>query len=310
MTTLIDDRPLATPGIPALAAELAELLGLERHEVGPDTRLGELAIDSLGLLLLAAWLDERGVHIDDPSELAASSPRLLAPRLDHRSASRPDATTPLVALCAARVVLRTATPNDRDLLTELAHGDVAPVWLAGGGTLAEEDPLAALFSRALTHRVVSPRASPTQPIGHLIAYDADPRAGVVKVGAALRSPHAWPGYGAAAALRFADQLFRGWPLRKVVLETPAHVAHTFLSELELWCELEGRQREHVWIDGTHQDLLLWSCTRQQCMELLSHPPARLLARRSSEVRHSVDQDPTGNPPAETASDGTTSVEAS
>jgi hypothetical protein len=96
----------------------------------------------------------------------------------------------------------------------------------------------------------------------------------------------WPGMGAAACLLFADELFRGWPLRKIVLETPAPIASTFLEELSLWCSLEGRLTAHVWMEGGHHDLLLWTCTREQCAQLLSDPPAILLARRSAGLRRS------------------------
>jgi hypothetical protein len=280
--------------VPDVCAALADALGRAPHEVGPDTRLGALVSDSLGVLLLGAWLEEHGVRVDDASAVEAWSPRDLAGRLTRLSAPARGERS-LRERCEKLVTLRPLRGADQWQLLDLALGEAAPAWLAGPAGSAEPDAVGALLARSLTSRVITPTKAPGEMLGHVMAYDADSRSGTVKLAAALRDPLQWPGMGAAACLRFADELFRGWPLRKIVLETPAPIAETFLDELALWCSLEGRLAAHVWMDGDHHDLLLWTCTREQCAQLLSDPPGILLARRSAGLRRSG----TAPAPAET-----------
>lgn len=277
--------PLPNAHVPTVCAALAEVLGLATHQVGPDVQLGTLVTDSLGVLLLTAWLEEHGVRAPDLDAVGTWTPRDVA-RLGFGAERSSVGAQTMRDRCRAFTSLRPLHAAEQWELTDLALGDATPTWLAGPGGPADRDALGGLLARALTHRVVTPAKAPQTMIGHAVAYDADPRSGVAKLALALRAPNEWAGGGAAACLLFADELFRGWPLRKLVLETPAPTAATYLDELEVWCTLEGRLHDHVWQDGAHHDLLLWACTRQQCADVLSHPPATLLARRSSWLRRS------------------------
>lgn len=287
------DTAISVPGeltgtgsVPSICRELAGLLGLPPSSVGPDTRLDSIVTDSLALLLVAAWADDHGLGLDDPELLLGATARSLARGMDHPlgldgPVPPRQGAVPLRSVCENKVLLRNPVASDTRVLVDSDLGDTAPVWIAGSVDVDGSGALSAILSRSLVHRVVAPRATPSRAIGHAVAYDADSRSGVAKVGVALLAPAAWPGFGAAAALLLAELLFKNWPLRKLTLETPAPVASAYMADLSTWCDLEGRLRQQVWLDGCYHDLLLWACTRDQLGGLMGQPASTLLSRRAS-----------------------------
>jgi RimJ/RimL family protein N-acetyltransferase len=266
--------------------DLGQQLNLQPGQLGDDVSLtAGLAIDSLGMMTIIAWLESHWVVIGtdhlalarvddvlrllDPLPAGQRTTLVLTGRLTDGAiggpadlptmslAGSPLAPSPASSLApslANRVFrLTTVVPGDVDFLFSLA---VAPEtgfrWRYRGAPPPVERFSAELWAQVLVHYVVR-RAATNEPAGYVVAYGADLGRGHVSLGAVFTPQHVGTGMAAQATAMFVRYLFHTFPLRKIYLEVPGFNWPQIASAAGTLFEVEGVLREHDYYAGRHWD---------------------------------------------------------
>ena len=247
---------------------VAELLGVDESVLDPDTLLGDLALDSLHLMEFRIFLEDEGVQLADLAGLAGMSLGRLAELLG--------AAGPKPEVAGASVDTGHGPGGeDADLAPVLSHAGVSIVpfiarrhldflyslavdpatgyrWRYRGELISPEKFQAEINEHVLIQCVVVSSRS-GQPIGHVVAYEANLRSGHAYVGAAFTPALVGDGLGALAVRMFVRYLFQVYPLRKVYLEVPEFNLDVMRSGLGQYLKSEGILGGHDYYAGTHWD---------------------------------------------------------
>ena len=252
-----------------LRADLAALINQDPSTLADDTRLAGL-LDSLGMLTVAAWLESRGVVIEDDTAhpatvgavldlagLPAFSIRVSAdgdPGDPARPPALPRQRSPLEPVVAAGgLALTPVVPADTEFLYWLSvQPETCFRWRYRGTPPPYERFAADLWSRVLV-QFVARRAEDGEPVGHVVAYAADSTMRHCYVGAVFVPALAGTGLPAMAVRTLVGYLFHTFPLHKLYLEVPGFNWPQLESGAGTLFEVEGVLREHDYYAGRHWD---------------------------------------------------------
>lgn len=95
-----------------------------------------------------------------------------------------------------------------------------------------------------------------RPVGHVVAYDAEPANHHCKVGVVTAAESRSTGVGVEAVVVLIGYLFQHWPLHKVYAEVPDFGLNQFASAVGRYLTEEGRLREHGYMRGRLYDLVV------------------------------------------------------
>jgi RimJ/RimL family protein N-acetyltransferase len=286
-------RAAAEPGEEQLSRrernrrDLARRLELPPEQLRDDALLAaDLAIDSLGMMMVISWLEGRGVivateqlalaRVDDvlkvldglPAGHRTSMVLTVAPdgpptgAADLPAVSAPSSS--LAPVLANRVFrLTTVVPADVDYLFALAvEPETGFRWRYRGAPPSVDRFIAELWSQVLVHYVVR-RADTDEPAGYVVAYGADLGRGHAYLGAVFGPEHTGTGMVAEATAMFVRYLFHTFPLRKVYLEVPGFNWPQIASAAGILFEVEGVLREHDYYGGRHWDKYICAIYRDR-----------------------------------------------
>lgn len=167
------------------------------------------------------------------------------------------------------VVLRGATPDDRDVLFAIA---------ADLDTWEQRNPSAPrpLSRQAYDARVArSAEASgPEDPISFVVEvdgatvgsatlFDVDSLARHAEMGIALVPEARGRGVGTAAIAQLVEFGFSRCNLRRIHLQAIASNAGAIRAYEKAGFVLEGRQREHAWVRGAYEDIVRMGILRDE-----------------------------------------------
>jgi RimJ/RimL family protein N-acetyltransferase/aryl carrier-like protein len=270
----------------AYRRELADLVRREPAELDDQVRLvEELALDSLDMMTVLAWLDGHGVSVDTTRDRPARVGDVLAlveraaafPRLSIRLTDGPAPTSPrdvtvrpqpaadplAPTLADESFRLAPITPADLDFLYALAAApETCFRWRYRGAPPSFERFTGDLWKQVLV-QYVARRNDTDQPIGHVIAFGADPAMHYVHMGAVFVAPYAGSGLAARLVVMFVRYLFHTFPLRKVYLEVPGYNWPQLHSGRERLFRIEGVLRDHDYYAGRRWDQYLCAIYRDQ-----------------------------------------------
>lgn len=109
-------------------------------------------------------------------------------------------------------------------------------------------------------------------LGVVMSYAADVRNGFAYLAFARLRSGAGPIHDAVVAAEalvlFLDYLFQGWNFRKIYVEVAEYNLGQFACFISL-LDVEGRLKEHVYLDGHHWDLIIASLRRERWPQLRS-----------------------------------------
>lgn len=253
--------------------ELAEVLDLDPASLPDHARLVEdLALDSLARMQILVWLESHHVAVDAdrsrPARVAdvlslveTAARRGLSIRVTNGEEVDPvgvaDLPRPVAppadplapVLSGHGLRLDPVTPDDVGFLYTLA---VAPEtsyrWRYRGAPPPLEQFTEGMWNQVLV-QYVARRTEDNRPIGHVVAYGADPVARFVYVGAVFAPPHTGAGLAAHAVALFVRYLFHTFPLTKVYLEVPGYNWPQVRSGGGTLFEVEGVLRDHYHYAG-------------------------------------------------------------
>lgn len=240
--------------------ELAGLLRMEPEALPDHARLGtELALDSLAMMTVLAWLEGRGGAADRPlttvGDVLALAEKGLRVRittpdgevLGPAPLSRPD---PLIPVLESRSIrLMPVLPDDVGFLFDLT---VRPEncfrWRYRGVPPQIERFADDLWRNVMVQFVVR-RQTDGQPIGHVVAYAPNPSLQFAYLGAVFVPQLAGTGVPAHAVELFVRYLFHAFPLNKLYLEIPGFNWDQLRSGEGRLFTVEGLLRDHSWYAG-------------------------------------------------------------
>jgi RimJ/RimL family protein N-acetyltransferase/aryl carrier-like protein len=254
--------------------ELARQLDLEPDRLADGVRLvGDLALDSLGMMTVVAWLESRGVQVAGDQLTPARvgdvltlldqvpSPRVsvlitgngtaagaaAVPALAGPARTAPPPLAPVLANTVFR--LTPVQPGDVPFLFALSvEPETGFRWRYRGAPPSVERFAAELWAQVLVHYVVRGTAT-NEPVGYVVAYQADLSRGHAYLGAVFAAAHAGTGLTARATALFVRYLFHTFPLRKVYLEVPGWNWPQIASAAGTRFHVEGVLREHDYYAG-------------------------------------------------------------
>jgi RimJ/RimL family protein N-acetyltransferase/aryl carrier-like protein len=257
--------------------ELADLLDVPPHELPDTARLSDdLALDSLGMMRLIAWLESHGVTVDHSRRPVtvgevltlrgrASTPGLSIhviddPTLDGLTAvpvrvHQPvDPLAPVLSTHA--LILTPVLPDDLGFLYGFAaREDVSYRWRYRG-----VPPPIERFNESLWKQVVvqfvARRSVDREPVGHLLAFAADPSGTHAHVGAVFLPEYAGTGIAAQGVATFLRYLFHVYPFRKLYLDIPGFNWPQVKSGEGQLFQVEGILRDHNYYAGRYWDEFL------------------------------------------------------
>jgi RimJ/RimL family protein N-acetyltransferase/aryl carrier-like protein len=254
--------------------ELAELLDLTPKALTDGARLrDDLALDSLAMMRLLAWLESHGVTVDhsgqpgtvgDVLDLAATArrPGLSVHLVDATGPGAGPAATPprrpaadplAPVLETPAIWLTPVQPDDVPFLYGLAvHPATSYRWRYRGAPPSVERFAENLWKQVFV-QFVARRAADREPVGHLIGFGADAQMLNAHVGAAFLPGYAGTGLAAGAVAMFLRYLFRTFPFRKLYLEVPGFNWPQVKSGEGRLFEVEGVLREHSYYAGRFWD---------------------------------------------------------
>jgi RimJ/RimL family protein N-acetyltransferase len=285
MTLLATSNASTSPRREAYREELAALLHRDLSAL-PDPALlvEDLALDSLAMMSMLAWLDGHGVTIDPVRDRPVSVGDVLSlvekaafPGLSIRVtdtaggvpfgpadiAARPHpAADPLAPVLDDQTVrLVPMAPDDMGFLYSLViRPDTCFRWRYRGAPPSFERFADDLWRQVLV-QLVARRATDNEPVGHVVAYGADPAMRHLYVGAVFLPPYAGTGLGARAVGMFVRYLFHTFPLRKIYLEVPGFNWSQVSSGQEHVFHVEGILRDHDYYAGREWDQYLCAIYR-------------------------------------------------
>jgi RimJ/RimL family protein N-acetyltransferase len=262
-TTPLLSPPPASPlaEFTRFAAELAALLDTSPAGWEPDTRLSEdLHWDSLTLIEVAAHLDDRGAHL--PEELL-SELRTLGDVHHYLEslATGPRTTRTHDLYRGPNVQLVPVTARDYDWLFALhAGGSHLTAYRLRGQTPSPEQFQRFLWERQLTQFVVA--THDRRPVGFVSAFEPDFRNRYAYIAAVADPQWEQSGLVLEGAALLISFLFAQFDLRKVYAESLASNFERFASGNERIFTVEGRLRDHEYIDGAYEDFVVAAIWRE------------------------------------------------
>ncbi|WP_322778654.1 GNAT family N-acetyltransferase [Frankia sp. Cas4] len=259
---------------------LARLLAVEASAVTATADLrNDLHLDSLQQLELLVWLAARGVDIDaTPAgqiatvadacmllEAARGSAGDGHPVVGRRRDVPPGPVTRAGVrsprLHNGRFALRPVTPEYLPFLYELAISEeVGFRWRFRGAVPNQETFQAGLWQGVLAQFVVVLPAT-GEPIGLVVAYNADTTRGIAYLAAVFTPDYLLTGLPASAVELFVRYLFQVWNLRKLYMEVPEFNYELIASGEGRRFDVEGRLRDFNYYDGRFWDEYLLALCR-------------------------------------------------
>ncbi|MGN6743390.1 MAG: GNAT family N-acetyltransferase [Amnibacterium sp.] len=166
------------------------------------------------------------------------------------------------------VILRAAVEGDEDLLFRLAsdldsweeRGPAAPAPMTRAAFDAKRARAEADASGDLVRFVVEADGT---GVGTVSLFGADAFAGHAEVGIALVPEARGRGIGSAAIARIVEFAFVRRNLRRLHLQAIASNRGAIRAYEKAGFVLEGRQREHAWVRGRYEDIVLMGILRAE-----------------------------------------------
>jgi RimJ/RimL family protein N-acetyltransferase/aryl carrier-like protein len=276
----------ANPRREAYRRELAALIQRDTSAMPDSARLvDELALDSLAMMSMLCWLEDHGVAVDVTRDRPASVGEVLSlleqqaafPQLTIRMTDGPDAspfgpsnvtvrpappTDPLAPVMGDQAIrLVPVAPDDAGFLYALTTDPQTCFrWRYRGAPPSFDRFAADLWNHVLV-QYVARRAADNQPIGHVVAYGADPAMRYLYIGAVFIPPYAGTGMAAHVAAMFVRYLFHTFPLHKIYLEVPGFNWPQVQSGQDRVFRVEGVLRDHDYYGGRYWDQYLCAIYR-------------------------------------------------
>jgi RimJ/RimL family protein N-acetyltransferase len=227
----------------------------ELADVGPDTELAGLDLDSVQWLDLIGWLAERGV-VGTPATFTAANTAGDLHALLHDAGPAPDAADPGSAsplLTTPTYRLQPIDPPSMGFLYSLAvSSEVGYRWRFRGSVPNYETFEASFWQGTLCQFVAYDRAS-DQPCGHLVCYNPEMTHGYATVAAVFTPGHVGTGGPLQCVGAFVSYIFTVWPMRKLYLEVPSFNVGQFAAGAGRLFSDEGRLVEHDYYAGRYWD---------------------------------------------------------
>jgi RimJ/RimL family protein N-acetyltransferase/aryl carrier-like protein len=273
LTTRTPEPARSVPGRrETLRRELAELVEVDPAELSDHVRFADdLGLDSLAMMRVLVWLEGRGVVADDRSRPArvadvlalaeaATRPGLSVtvvggppgalPGVTDLPAPRPPAPDPLApGLTGHGIRLDPVVPDDTRFLYSLAAAPETGFRWRYRGVPPSLDRFATGMWDQIVVQYVARRVDDNQPVGHLIAYGADPTTRFVHAGAVFVPSCTGSGLAARTVGMFVRYLFHTLPLVKVYLEVPGFNWPQISSGEGTLFRVEGVLRDHLFYAG-------------------------------------------------------------
>lgn len=164
------------------------------------------------------------------------------------------------------VRLRAIDPTDYARLRQAETASpISLRWRLNGQSVPPEHYASSLWNGVLAAFIFESLA-PSSGCGVVSAYGADPRHGFAHLAAGTLESFGGPVRdalcSAEAVALFVDFVFTGWNFRKIYIDVAAFNAPQFGSFLER-CEMEGRLKDHLYLDGEYWDLVTYALWRDQ-----------------------------------------------
>jgi RimJ/RimL family protein N-acetyltransferase len=102
-----------------------------------------------------------------------------------------------------------------------------------------------------------------EPVGGLSLFGADPLARTAEVGIGLVPEARGRGIGSAAIAAVLEFAFERRNLRRLHLEAIASNAGALRAYEKAGFVVEGRQRQHAWVRGRYEDIVLMGLLREE-----------------------------------------------
>jgi RimJ/RimL family protein N-acetyltransferase/aryl carrier-like protein len=272
--TLMDTPMPALSRSETLRAELALVIDRPVTELTDDAQLNDdLSLDSLAMMALTAWLQEKGVAVakfrqppGTVGEVLAILGKSAEPAVTVKlngSVIGPPRATPVRApqdplapeLSSVELRLTPVEPDDvRFLYSMSVHPETAFRWRYRGNPPPVDRFAADLWHQVMVQFVV--RLPDGEPIGHVVAYGADTGQRYAYAGAVFRADFTGSGLGARAFSMFLRYLFHTFPMRKFYVEIPGFNWPQISSGEGKLFEVEGVMREHEFYAGRYWDRYL------------------------------------------------------
>jgi RimJ/RimL family protein N-acetyltransferase len=226
-----------------------------------------LALDSITMMRLLAWLESRGTAVagmppdtvGDLLTLAECRPvtppiRIKGlPGVPERFAAEPprDPLEPVLETSSLRLV--PIAPDDLGFLYLLAVGpETGFRWRYRGSIPPFERFQAELWNQVLLQFVARHRQD-NAPVGHVVAYGDELSLRHTYIAAVFLARWAGTGLAAQAVSLFARHLFRTFPLDKIYMEVPGFNWPQIQSGRGNLFHVEGVLRDHDYYDGRQWD---------------------------------------------------------
>jgi RimJ/RimL family protein N-acetyltransferase/aryl carrier-like protein len=247
---------------------VAELLAVHEDVLDADALLGDLALDSLQLMQLRLFLQDEGATVAADGLIGQSLGQvaeLWAAAAASKSGSEAAAVergpgpdnddgdlAPVVSEAGVSIVPFVARRH-LDFLYSLAVDPATGYrWRYRGEMISPERFQAEVNEQVLVQCVVVSNES-SQPLGHVVAYQANFRSGHAHLGAAFMPALVGEGIGAVAVRMFVRYLFQVYPLRKLYLEVPEFNMDFVRSGLGRYLTPEGVLGGHDYYAGRYWD---------------------------------------------------------
>jgi RimJ/RimL family protein N-acetyltransferase len=234
----------------------------------------DLELDSIQRLELISWLAQRGVDVDavppgqprsmaDILSLLDSVSHVDAPRRADQAwstrAAGPGARP--TRLSDGRFTLRPVTADYINFLYELAISEeVGFRWRFRGAVPSQETFRAGLWQGVLAQFVVTITTS-GEPVGVVVAYNAESTQGIAYLAAAFTPQHLLTGFPVGVVDLFVRYIFQVWNLRKLYMETPEFNYELIASGAGRRFDIEGRLRDYSFYDGRFWDEYILAISR-------------------------------------------------
>lgn len=282
MTTVFPDAA-AMPVREQHRNDMAALLNIEESDLADSVRLVEdLGLDSLAMLRIFNWLEERGLAVDTDQPRPMTVGELLrmlesagghgvsirltddeappASPTDVLMAAHVPATRPASALAP---VLGTRTfrlepigVDDINFLYTLAVGpETSFRWRYRGAPPPVDRFVKELWDQVLVQFVVR-RNKDNRPVGHVVCYSPDPSRRHAYVGAVFQPEYLGSGIGARIVIMFIRYLFHTFNFFKLYMEIPGFNWPQVSSGEGRLFHVEGILRDHECYAGRAWDKYL------------------------------------------------------
>lgn len=151
------------------------------------------------------------------------------------------------------VTLVKVTTDATRFLYELSTDEaIGPRWRFTGAVPSFEQFQQTLWQGVLSQFVVLENEG-KQPIGHVVAYNADLHHGFTYIGESVLEEVSGSGAGIEALLVFIRYVFATYNLRKLYFEVPEYNLSAFSSTVDWLLRREGRLKEHTFYQGRFWD---------------------------------------------------------